>query len=42
MCHHIKNDIRETGLAIMDWIHLAEERDQWRALVNKMMKLRIP
>jgi hypothetical protein len=24
------------------WINLAEIRDQWRALVNKFMKLRVP
>jgi hypothetical protein len=26
----------------LDWIHLAHDRDQWRALVNKAMKLRVP
>jgi hypothetical protein len=26
----------------MDWINLAEDRDQWRALVNKVMNLRAP
>jgi hypothetical protein len=26
----------------MDWIDLAEDRDQWRALVNTVMKLRVP
>jgi hypothetical protein len=25
----------------MDWIDLAQDRDQWRALVNAIMKLRV-
>jgi hypothetical protein len=26
----------------MDWINLAQDRDQQRALVNMVMKLRVP
>jgi hypothetical protein len=33
---------REIGWGGMDWIHLAEDRDQWRALANTVMNLRVP
>jgi hypothetical protein len=26
----------------MDWIDLAQDRDQWRALVNKAMNVQVP
>jgi hypothetical protein len=35
-------DLRETGCEVVDWIHLAQDRDQWRAVVNTVMKLRVP
>jgi hypothetical protein len=38
----IKVDLRETGWGGMDWIDLAQDRDQWRALVNTVMNLHIP
>jgi hypothetical protein len=31
---NMKMDLREIGWDGMDWIHLAQDRDQWRALVN--------
>jgi hypothetical protein len=30
-------DLREIGWGDMDWIDLAQDRDQWRALVNTVM-----
>jgi hypothetical protein len=39
---NIKMDLRETGWGGMDWIDLAQDRDQWRALVNMVMNLRVP
>jgi hypothetical protein len=37
----IKMDLRETGWYGMDWIELAQNMDQWSALVNTMMNLRV-
>jgi hypothetical protein len=34
--------LREIGWGGMDWIDLAQDRDQWRALVNTVMNLRVP
>jgi hypothetical protein len=33
---NIKMNLREVGLEVggMDWIHLAQDRDRWRAVVN--------
>jgi hypothetical protein len=37
----IEMDLREIGSDGMDWIKLAQDRDQWRALVNTVMNLRV-
>jgi hypothetical protein len=39
---NIKMDLREIGWGGMDWIDLAQDRDQWRALVNTVMNLQVP
>jgi hypothetical protein len=39
---NIEMDLRETGWDDMDWIDLAQDRDQWLALVNTVIKLRVP
>jgi hypothetical protein len=39
---NIKMDLREIGWGGMDWIDLAQDRDQWRDLVNTVMNLRVP
>jgi hypothetical protein len=38
---NIKIDLREIGWDGMGWIDLAQDRDQWRALVITVMKLRV-
>jgi hypothetical protein len=35
-------DIRQIGWEGLEWIHLAQDRDQWRDLENTVMNLRIP
>jgi hypothetical protein len=35
-------DLREIGWNDMNWIDLAQDRDQWRALVKTVVKLRAP
>jgi hypothetical protein len=39
---NIKKCLRKMGWVGMDWIDLALDRDQWRALVNTAMNLRVP
>jgi hypothetical protein len=43
--HRWKDNIRilkEIEQGVIDRINLAEDRDRWRALVNKVMNLRFP
>jgi Mlc titration factor MtfA (ptsG expression regulator) len=37
-----KMDLREIEWDGVDWIDLAQDRDQWRALVNTAMNLWVP
>jgi hypothetical protein len=39
---NIEIDLREIGWDSVDWIDLAQGRDQWRALVSTVMNLRLP
>jgi hypothetical protein len=38
---NVRINLREIGWAGMDWIDLAQDRDQWRVLVNTVMNLRV-
>jgi hypothetical protein len=37
----IKMDLREIGWEGVEWIHLAQDRGRWRAVVNAVMNLRV-
>jgi hypothetical protein len=39
---NIKMDLREIGWDGMDWTDVAQDKDEWKALVNTVMNLRIP
>jgi len=38
---NISLDRRKIGWECVEWMHLAEDRDQWRALVNTIMNLQV-
>jgi hypothetical protein len=40
--NNTKMDLREIGWGGMDWINLAQDRGQWRNLVNMVMNLLVP
>jgi hypothetical protein len=37
----IEMDLREIGCGGVEWIHLAQDRGRWRAVVNAVMNLRV-
>jgi hypothetical protein len=39
---NIRTDLRETEWDIVNWIHVVQDRDQWRALVNTVKNLVFP
>jgi hypothetical protein len=39
---NIKMDLRKTGWDDVNLIDVPQDRDQWRALVNTVMNLRVP
>jgi hypothetical protein len=38
----IRMALKEIGWEDVDWIHLAQDRDQWRVLVNMVTNLGVP
>jgi hypothetical protein len=39
---NIKMGLAEMGLGCFDWVALAQNREEWRALVNAVTDLRVP
>jgi hypothetical protein len=39
---NIKRDLTEIGCDGVNWIDMAQDRDQWRALWNTVLHLRVP
>jgi hypothetical protein len=38
----IKMDLKETLYEGVYWVHLAQHRNQWQALMNKVMRIQVP
>jgi hypothetical protein len=39
---NIRMDLQEVGCGYVDWIGLAQDRDEWRTLVSAVMNIRVP
>jgi hypothetical protein len=39
---NIRMDLREVGWEYVVCMHLTQDRDQWRAVANTVMNLRVP
>jgi hypothetical protein len=39
---NIKVDLRETGWDGLDWIDVAQDRDQWRGFANMVVSIWVP
>jgi hypothetical protein len=35
-------DLRETSGEVVDWIHLAQDSEEWCVIVKTIMKLKVP
>jgi predicted small integral membrane protein len=42
MGDNIKMDLMKIGWEDVDWMHLAQDKDLWWAIVNTVMNLRVP
>jgi hypothetical protein len=40
--NNIEKDLREIEKECVNWIHMAKDKDQWCAFVNRVMNLQVP
>jgi hypothetical protein len=40
--HRWEDNIRKIWWEGVEWMHLAQDKDQWWAIVNTVMKLHVP
>jgi hypothetical protein len=38
----IRMDLREVGWEGVDWMHMSQDRDQWRVLLNTVINFQVP
>jgi hypothetical protein len=39
--NNIKVDLKEVGMEVVEWIHVAAERHKWFVFVNVVMNIRV-
>jgi hypothetical protein len=39
---NIRGDLREIGWKGADWMHVAQDSDQWQTLLNMVMNIQVP
>jgi len=40
--NRVRMDFREIGWEFVDWIHAAQDRNQWRTIMNRELNLPVP
>jgi hypothetical protein len=40
--NNIRINLRETGWEGLDWVHLTQDRDQWKVPLSIVMNLHVP
>jgi hypothetical protein len=40
--NNIRMDLRDIGWEGVNWVHLVQDKDQWQAVVNMVINLKVP